>query len=667
MGRQLAALGSLLLMVTCVTRGAEPEKKPFAVEDLYRFDAPSAARLSPDNKKLAYARQWIDAATRRQRSSLWLVEGEAAKAGALEPDQPDARQPIFSPDGKWIVFLSTRPRPEGWKPTPPVPMQSDSAADIWLISVDGKKALPLAGPEKAYGRIFHDGFYGRMAFAPDGKRLVFVADEGKDPRTPEEIANDVQIVRDDQGEGYTGYGNAQIWIAHLDDEPGKFAASKIERLTDDDVWYGDPQWSPDGKTIAVHANKTADRESVRYSINKNYDIWAIDVATKKQTQLTSGPGPDVSPRFSPDGKKIACLSVPRKGTHMDAFAISIIALSPGGARIERVLASQPAPTVPLPESCWFDDTTLICRGNRGAHPAQLVVELVTKNEKEREDRGESLKIRAAAQQALTPAGNGILQERILAAMRVVSWENEGNKLEGVITIPPSSVAQAPYKLLLYPHGGPHGASTTGFNFTTQLFAAHGYLVFQPNFRGSTGYGQKFIDADRHDFGGGDMRDILTGIDALVKEKLVDPERQFVYGTSYGGFMTSWLVGHTNQFKAAVAQNAVTDLNAMWGLSDIQSWTEWEFGGKPWEVPAAMRERSPLTHAANVKTPTLILHARDDRRVPLPLGRMYYQALKSRGVPTQMVIYPDEGHGMRQPKHQEDVLRRVLAWFDKYGK
>jgi dipeptidyl aminopeptidase/acylaminoacyl peptidase len=222
-------------------------------------------------------------------------------------------------------------------------------------------------------------------------------------------------------------------------------------------------------------------------------------------------------------------------------------------------------------------------------------------------------------------------------------------------------------LILYPHGGPHGRIARGFDFTVQVFAAQGYAVFQPNFRGSTGYGQKFIDADRGDFGGGDMRDILTGIDHLVREKLVDPKWQFVYGSSYGGFMTCWLVGHTHQFRAAVAQNAVTDLNAMWGLSDIQSWTEWEFGGRPWEVPAAMREHSPITYAANVRTPTLVLHSRDDRRCPLPMGRMFYHSLLSRGVETQMVIYPGEGHGIQQPKHREDVLRRTLAWFAKHDR
>jgi dipeptidyl aminopeptidase/acylaminoacyl peptidase len=170
-----------------------------------------------------------------------------------------------------------------------------------------------------------------------------------------------------------------------------------------------------------------------------------------------------------------------------------------------------------------------------------------------------------------------------------------------------------------------------------------------------------------DFGGGDMRDILTGIDFLVRRRLVDRERQFVYGVSYGGFMTCWLVGHTNQFRAAVAQNAVTDLNMMWSLSDLQSWTEWEFGGRPWEVPAAMRKHSPLTYAASVKTPTLVLHSRDDRRCPLPMGLAFHRALLARGVATEMVIYPGEGHGIRRPRHREDVLRRTLAWFARHDR
>src|SRR5262249_47656501 len=231
---------------------------------------------------------WIDAKTKEERHSLWLVTEKRENRKPLEKDEPDGRSPVVSPDGKWIAFLSSRERPAGAKRRPAVPPYSESSVDLWLYDVKAA-AVTWLGNE---GRLFHDGFYGRVAFALDSKRLVFVADEGKDQRTKEEKANDVETVRPDQGEGYTGYGPAQIWIVDVE-------SKKIKRLTDDDIWYGDPQWSPEGKSLVVVANKTKDRESVRYSINKNFDLYLIDVATKKQTQLTTNPGPDVSPRWSP--------------------------------------------------------------------------------------------------------------------------------------------------------------------------------------------------------------------------------------------------------------------------------------------------------------------------------------------------------------------------------
>jgi dipeptidyl aminopeptidase/acylaminoacyl peptidase len=650
-----------------------PPRKPLAIEDLYRLDAPASAVLAPDGRKVAYARQWIDAASKQERSSLWLAEGEAGKARPLEKGEADARRPVFSPDGKWIAFLSTRPRPQGWKQTPPAPPESDPATDVWLIPSAGGVAIPLAGPDKPYGRVFNDGFYGRVAFSPDGRRVVLVA-EGKEPRSERERTAEVFKLRPDQGEGYTGYGPAQLWVAHLDATPGKCAARRIDRLTRaDGVWYGDPQWSPDGGFLVVHANRTADRESVRYSINKNFDLWAVDARTGALRQLTTGPGPEVSPRFSPDGKRLLCLSIPRKGSHRDVFNLAVVTLGEGGARTAVLFdhhgpgadkAPHPAPVFPLPEDCWDGNEHVVYQAEVGTGSPTVRLEL-------RSAKGAPLGKPAGRQarlRKLLPPGNRVLSERLRGDSRVVTWDNgEGMKIEGVLTPPPASVAKPPYPLIVFPHGGPHSRATLGFNFTVEVFAAQGYAVLQPNFRGSAGYGQKFIDADRGDFGGGDMRDILTGIDSLVRQRLVDRQRQFVYGVSYGGFMTCWLVGHTNQFRAAVTQNAVTDLGMMWSLSDLQSWTEWEFGGRPWEVAVAMRKRSPLTYAASVKTPTLILHSREDRRCPLPMGLAFHRALLARGVPTEMVIYPGEGHGIRQPKHRADVLRRTLAWFARHDR
>lgn len=397
------------------------------------------------------------------------------------------------------------------------------------------------------------------------------------------------------------------------------------------------------------------------------------------SQLTNGPGPEVSPRFSPDGTKLVCLGVPRKGSHRDVFNVTVMALNKGRAKPQTLFdhhanpkekPPHPSPAFPLPADCWDGNGHLIYTAERGVRSETVRLDLATgKGEAvprgaTKEPTPNSTAGRAALRAKFTPPGNLFLKDVALGTQKAVTWKSaDGLEIEGILTTPPAEAgAKAPYKLVVHPHGGPHSRSTIGFDFTVQLFAANGYAVFQPNFRGSSGYNQTFIDADRNDFGGGDMRDILSGVDKLIADGIADKDRLFVYGISYGGYMTTWLVGQTDRFRAAVAQNAVTDLTMMWSLSDIPSWTEWEFGGRPWEVPEKMRKHSPLTYADKVKTPTLILHSAADRRCPLPMGRAYYQALKARGVSTGLVVYPNEGHGIRQPKHREDVLQRVLDWF-----
>ncbi|HYH68322.1 MAG TPA: prolyl oligopeptidase family serine peptidase, partial [Urbifossiella sp.] len=577
---------ALALLVACVAAPAQPPapvagKTPLAVEDLYRLDAPRDSALAPDGKTVAYARAWLDRAANAERFSLWRA-GAGQAARPAEPGEPDARGPVFSPDGRWVAFVSTRPRPGGWKLTPAVPPYSDPAADAWLIPAAGGAAVPLAGPDKPYGRVFHDGFYGRLAFSPDGTKLAFVADDGADPRTPAETANGVVVAREDQGEGYTGYGPAAVWVAHLDPAPKAFAATRVERLTPADAWYGDPNWSPDGAALAVHANRTAARESVRFSINQNYDVWLVDAATKQLRQLTTGPGPEVSPRFSPDGKRVACLSVPRRGPHMSVFNLMVVELGAGGPAARAVFdhhgpgadrPPHPAPTFPLPADCWDGPARVVyTAGERLANlPAAVDLgtgagQTFTPADPAPNDLPASPAARLARRARLAPPGDLFLKDRLVGPQRGVRWKStDGLEVEGVLTLPPEGVGKPPHKLIVYPHGGPHGRNVLGFDFTVQAFAAHGYAVFQPNFRGSTGYGQTFLDADRGDFGGGDMRDVLSGVDHLIAEGVADKDRLFVYGTSYGGYMTSWLVGQTDRFRAAAPVNGVHDLTMMWAL------------------------------------------------------------------------------------------------------
>ncbi len=658
-----------LLLATAAVLHAD-ELLPPQISDLYKTDLALDVVTLADGKSAFYIRHRFDEKTRKVKQSLWKVDA-AGNAGAVEPGEPDVLSLRLSPDGRWLVLLSTRPFDDGTPAFSSVPPYTDPAADIWFFPVAGGKAIPLGGKGKPYGRVITDRFYGRVSFSPDGKQLLFVADEGLDPRSEAEKKNNVIVVREDQGEGYEGYGPTQIWVADLAPAPDGLAASRITRITPGDFWYGDPQWSPDGSYLVCHANRNPEQESVRYSINHNYDLWKFPLADPRPEQLTFGPGPEFSPRISPDGKRLVCLSSPRyQGPHMDVFNLMVVDLTTSPAKARLVFdhhgkgADIPphlAPVNPLPDQCWRDSRRVWFDAIDGVKNLTQAVDL---------DAGAQAIADTPppgpARSPLIPRNSPEIGKRLRAEDEVVHWKSfDGLEIEGILTRPPASVAKPPFPLLVMPHGGPHYRVTSGAGFDTQFFATRGYAIFQPNFRGSTGYGLNFLDADHQDFGGGDMQDILTGIEFLVKEGIADRNRQFVYGVSYGGYMTSWLVGQTTQFRAAVAQNAVTDMNAMWHLSDLQSWTEHDLGGKPWEVPDRMRKLSPLTYANNVRTPTLILHSVNDRRCPVAMGRMFYRALRENGVETQLVLYPDECHLIRQLPHREDVLTRVLAWFEKH--
>ncbi|MGL4462495.1 MAG: SGNH/GDSL hydrolase family protein, partial [Planctomycetia bacterium] len=339
------------------------------------------------------------------------------------------------------------------------------------------------------------------------------------------------------------------------------------------------------------------------------------------------------------------------------------------------LGAPPIPAWPLPDDCWDGPSAVVYTTWRGAATETARVDLATGGavrldpatpDAERLPRS-SLLTRLEAKRRFTLPANPFLADRFVGEEQVVAWENEQLRLEGILTLPPAEVARPPFPVVVLPHGGPHSRSTLGFSASTQALAGQGYAVFQPNYRGTPGYGKRFLDADRRDLGGGDFRDVTTGVEELVRRRLVDPSRRFIYGSSYGGFLTCWAVGHTRQFRAAAAQNPVTHMDVMWGVSDVQSWTEWEMGAGPWRAAERMRRHSPFAVADQVVTPTLLLVSADDRRVPPASAMMYHQALLFRNVPTALYTYADEGHGLKQPRHAVDALQRTLGWFRRHDR
>ena len=264
--------------------------------------------------------------------------------------------------------------------------------------------------------------------------------------------------------------------------------------------------------------------------------------------------------------------------------------------------------------------------------------------------------------------NPDLKNYALASTKIIHWSNfVGPSLQGLLVLPPNYKKGNPIPLIVEPHGGPASRHTCLFSPMRQVLAGQGYAIFAPNFRGSSAYGTEFVTANSDDFGGVDFKDLMAGLDGLIGEGIADAKRLGIMGSSYGGFMTSWAIGHTDRFKAAVDGAGVHNLVSFFGTTDIQWFTRHYQLGYPWEKPQSYVEQSPITYVSNIKTPTLIYHGDEDRRVPLEQGEQLYMALKHRRVPVQFVRYPREGHGLEEYWHKLDMMERAVAWFDKYIK
>jgi dipeptidyl aminopeptidase/acylaminoacyl peptidase len=243
---------------------------------------------------------------------------------------------------------------------------------------------------------------------------------------------------------------------------------------------------------------------------------------------------------------------------------------------------------------------------------------------------------------------------------------DGKEIEGEILRPASWTAGRRLPLVALVHGGPTGAWRDRFESWGQLLAARGFVVFYPNPRGSSGYGNAFLESNRADWGGGDFKDIMAGVDALVKRGLADPDHLGIGGWSYGGYMAAWAITQTPRFKAAVAGAGLSDLASEFGTEQGSAYDEW-FYGLPYEHLDRFQKSSPITHIKNAKTPTLILQGEADATDPVGQSQQLYHALKRYGVPAELVIYPREGHGLREEKHLLDRLNRVVSWYEKYLK
>ncbi|MGH9349789.1 MAG: prolyl oligopeptidase family serine peptidase [Vicinamibacterales bacterium] len=571
--------------------------------------------------------------------------------------------PRWSPDGTRIAFVS----------------RLDGTARLSILSMSDRRvsAIPIRGA--GHGPLSSHRYYSGLEWSPDGRTLVFAAQGLNDPDDP-------YLWKDwYRGEGFGDIRRrVQIWTVAA-------AGGVPVQITDGDFHHGQPSWSPDGRRIVFMSNRSGHDEEIQASINEDYDIWVVGATGGSARKVSVSPGPDIDPVWSADGRSIAYASVAYRGSHNDVFHLKAVEVETGDVSS---LTGPPSfdYSVSLEPGYWTRTGLLFTSGVRAtahlfrATPGGGQPTALTHGERVVSAASVSAdghRIALMLEDATHPPqvwvcnndGSGLRQitnvardvdMSALATTEIIRWRSrDGMDIEGLLVKPAGFRPDRKYPLVVRPHGGPHGASRVNFSAEHQIFASHGYLSFSPNFRGSGGYGQPFIDADRGQFGGGDYQDLMSGVDHLIAQGFVDPERLVITGSSYGGFMTTWVVGHTDRFKAAVAGAAITNVYSYYGTTDMPSWIEWEYYGPPWKNPDLVRAYSPITYVQHVKTPTLMTHGADDVRVPLSQGREFYFSLRTLGVPTGLVIYPGERHGISRPAHQVDRLRRTLDWFARY--
>ncbi len=657
--RAITQVCACLFLLSAIAQGGT---KKITVEDSLAIHRVAGPRLSPDGHWVVYTETEWDRKNDKQVPHLWIASISNPAPVQLTNGEKGETSPQWSPDGTRIAFLADRGAAD-----------AKNGNQIWLIRANGGEAEKLTAEDNAISEF---------RWSPDGKRIAFITrDTPKDKAEREKRKKDKfdAIVVD------TDYTYARLWTIELADKSKK-------RLTDGAASAASPRWSPDSRSIAYVQSKIGTQESSFSGLiaDRNTDIYVVNADGGAARQLTSSPGPDADPMWSPDGSQIAYVSQADPNSWADKSNIMIVSASGG---TPRNLTAQ------LPDSAganltWSPDGSSlywdaeegvrhqILRMNVSGGPAAHVTQgetMYADFDLSRDgdriactvDTGNAppdiwaLDVKGSGKTRISHA-NPQIDEFAVSRSELVKWKGPDDfDVEGWLTLPLDYESGKHYPLILSIHGGPYGANSARFDARAQIFAAHGYAVLAPNPRGSTGYGVKFEQADVGDWGGKDFRDLMAGVDTLVAKGIADPNKLLVMGGSYGGFMTFWTITQTNRFKAAIGHAGISDWYSFFGQSDIPGLMFYGFGGNPWKAAATYRKYSPMTYVQNVKTPILITHGEQDRRVPIQQAEEYYRALKSNGVDVVFIRFPREGHGIQEPNHQIELVHHQLEWFNQH--
>ena len=655
-----------------------------AIDDYFRILEIEDAQLSPEGKWVAYVVKTHDPKEDKNDSRIWMVPTSGGSAIPLTAEGVSCDHPRWSPDGKYMGFLSGRAGPKGEKED-----EDSKKEELWILNREGGEAQKITDTIQSVNSF---------SWSPAGDRIVLIlqdpsiseieAAKNKDksdakPKAHPWVIDRLHFKEDEIG--YLDRRRTHLYVFEL-------AGRKMTQITSGDYDDSAPAWSPDGRSIAFESNRSDSEDPDR---NYNTDIWVVAADNTDQgkslVRVTTNPGTDGAPAWSPDGKWLAFTS--QLEARLFQYATFHIAIAPAAGGEAKVLtlkldrnSSEPRFSA---DGKWIyfiaddDGTQNLMRvpamGGEITRPigGRKMVESFTldKNGAAAAVVGE---LTHPAEVYLLPADGGDLKrltttnDALMAQIRLPNVEyvhfksKDGTTVAGYLYEPPEYKPGTRYPAILRPHGGPVWAYYAEFYFTPQLYAANGYVVLAPNPRGSSGYGQDFCKAIYADWGHKDFEDDMAMVDYAVAQGIADPDKLGVGGWSYGGISTNFIITQTTRFKAAISGAGNFLYITNWG-HDLYS-RDWEIElGLPWENRELWEKLSPFNRVTKIKTPTLIMGGEIDWNVPVINGEQMYQSLKRLGVPTLLVVYPGEYHEFSRPSFIQDRYERDLHWYDHYVK
>jgi dipeptidyl aminopeptidase/acylaminoacyl peptidase len=682
---------AFFLLLSSLALAQPPAKRLIQVDDMHRIHDVRDPQVSPEDKWVAYVVSSVDSTADKSETHVWMANWEGTQQLQLTSGSESENMPRWSPDGRYLSFLSGR-------------KGKTRGSQVWLLDRRGGEAQQLTDVK---GKL---SFYG---WAPDSKRLVLVMGD-RDPNEPDEETPG-PTPTPTPGAGTPGgsapppkvpkpividrYHFKQDEVGYLTQKPARLylfdiTTRKSEALTPETLEAASPAWSPDGKQIAFLGKEGKDAE--RYNTWNIYVIEGRPGAVARQVTHYDGVHASASrqqPEWSPEGTRLAYLQ--NSGAKNDAYNMNRLAVVSAAGGDPKILTSDFDRPAGAPRFA-HDGSSIVflVADDRSQYPAVISVKggavlrlvkgpSVVSSLAQGQGKDGRLAVLAATDMApveVQALEDGTLRplthhnDSLMSGLKLGATEEfsclakDGNEVHGLLVKPPDFEPGRKYPTLLRIHGGPNGQDSHSFSFERQIFAANGYVVVAVNYRGSSGRGEKYQTAIAADWGNKEVVDLLAAMDYVVSIGLADPDRLGIGGWSYGGILTDATIARDRRFKAATSGAGTALPIALYGVDqyiiqyDEEIGAPWKVGLEPW-----LRISYPFLHADQITTPTLFLGGEKDFNVPLVGGEQMYQALSSLGIPTQLVIYPGEKHGIMRPSYQKDRIERYLAWYARYLK